>query len=320
MAEGGGRLLGALAGFGALFTALGMGAYYGTLYAPAHKQYHSTSTVQAEDYRGPTISLPDIAAIPGAVERMVANPPPKSGEDHERRDLAAQEATAVWAFWMLCLSAVSIIITLVGTVLIYQQVKLTRRAVEDSGKATRAVELQNILARDAQRPWITISCAAGKLLIKDGRLTVTYTCALTNIGALAAYSFHFNTSAQVAYQGQVQGMAERAWARCAKARQPSRHVLLPGEEHLTPGDYRTRLDLSASADEIVDRSHFILLVLVAAHYRIEPDGDWHRTERAFTIGLKSENPFDERYFEANIAPGDYSDRAVTHTSVAGITD
>lgn len=152
-----------------LFTALGIGAYFGSLYAPDHKQYQAISSNKGEqgDYRGPSETLPDIAGLPGPVERAMANPHPGDQTDRETRDLAAQEASALWAFWMVVASFASVAITAVGTVFLYKQIVLTREAVEDTGKATKAMERQNELAeaetRLALRPYVWF----GKMEIRN---------------------------------------------------------------------------------------------------------------------------------------------------------
>ncbi|MBA4752062.1 MAG: hypothetical protein H2055_07535 [Sphingopyxis sp.] len=132
---------------------MGIGAYFGALYSPHKKQYQAVGSGHASgaEYRGPSESLSDISGIPGAAERAIANPPPASGEDHEKRDLAAQESMSVWAFWMMLVAVFSAVVTTIGTIFLYKQISLTREAVEDTGKATKAMEAQNDLAKDTAR-------------------------------------------------------------------------------------------------------------------------------------------------------------------------
>lgn len=150
------RLLIIASGGIAVITALGVGAFFGSLYGPDRKQYETVAGDNAgqNDYQGPSQSLPDIAGLPSPVERSIANPRPQSGQDHEKRDLAAQEASALWAFWMVLASFLSVLITAVGTIFLYKQIVLTREAVEDTGKATVAMNRQNEIAEAAQRPWL----------------------------------------------------------------------------------------------------------------------------------------------------------------------
>ena len=100
------------------------------------------------------------SGIPGFFERSISNPEPKTGVDHEKRDLAAQEASAVFSFWMVVIAASSALVTLIATILLYQQIKLTREAVEDTGLATVAMQSANEIARDSAqkqlRAYITV--------------------------------------------------------------------------------------------------------------------------------------------------------------------
>jgi hypothetical protein len=149
-----------------LFVALGTGAFFGALYSPDHKQYQTVAGQQSgqNDYTGPSQSLPDISGVPGPVERAIANPHPSTGQDHEKRDLAAQEASALWAFWMVVASGLGFIITTIATILLYQQIRLTREAVQDTGLATEAMQEANRIARRAQ---MTQRSEAMKAMIKE---------------------------------------------------------------------------------------------------------------------------------------------------------
>ena len=165
-------LIAALGGL-SLLIALGIGSYFGALYSPYQKQYQAVASNQSgqNDYSGPSKSLPDISGLPGPVERAIANPQPATGQDHEIRDLAAQEASALWAFWMVVASSASVLITTVGTIFLYKQIVLTREAVEDTGEATNAMRDSNIIARDSivsnNRAWLSVDAAINSALVID---------------------------------------------------------------------------------------------------------------------------------------------------------
>ncbi len=183
-------LVTAACGLTALAT-IGTGAYFGSLYAPDHKQYQAVAGDQSgnKDYHGPSQSLPDIAGLPGPVERAIANPHPATGEDHEIRDLAAQEASALWAFWMVVISFASVLITAVGTIFLYKQIVLTREAVEDTGKATLAMDRQNAIAEAAQRAWISVEITVPEFWIAYEKINFRYKITCKNIGNTIADNF-----------------------------------------------------------------------------------------------------------------------------------
>ena len=165
---------------------LGTGAYFGSLYAPNHKRYAGLADKQSSksDYRGPSRSLPDIAGIPGPVERAIANPQPDTGEDHEKRDLAAQESGALWQFWMVVASFASVAITAIGTTLLYKQIVLTREAVKDTGEATEAMREANRISKIALRPWLSVEIETLGPITGNGQgqFTIGYRLNVTNNG------------------------------------------------------------------------------------------------------------------------------------------
>lgn len=66
-------------------------------------------------------------------------------------DLATQRQMSVWAFWALVVSSISAVVTAIGTILLYQQIVLTREAVEDTGRATDAMREANKIADEGLR-------------------------------------------------------------------------------------------------------------------------------------------------------------------------
>jgi len=73
-------------------------------------------------------------------------------------ELAAQKEMAEWAFWALIVATASVFVTSSGTILLYQQVILTREAVEDTSRATAAMEKQNEFMQAQAAPDIRINC------------------------------------------------------------------------------------------------------------------------------------------------------------------
>lgn len=121
--------------------------------------------------------LSERAGMPQSLERTISNPEPRSGADHEKRDLAAQEASAVWALWMVVVSAIGTLVAIIGTIMLYIQLKLTRAAVEHAGETNAAV----LRIEDAR---ITISVPEIHTSDTQGKYNIRYI--LNNIGRTAA--------------------------------------------------------------------------------------------------------------------------------------
>ena len=77
-------------------------------------------------------------------EQMEASRENERGE----RDLRAQQDMAEWAFWMFFVSAVTMGLTAVALWFVKGTLDATRRAVEDTSEATRAMHAANEIARE----------------------------------------------------------------------------------------------------------------------------------------------------------------------------
>lgn len=84
-------------------------------------------------------------------------------DSHDQRDLQAQEAMAQWAGAMFWIALATLAITAMGTFLIWRQVRLTRKAVEDTREATVAMREANQIAVESHqtqmRPYLVPSRA-----------------------------------------------------------------------------------------------------------------------------------------------------------------
>lgn len=268
------------------FLLLGIGAFYGSLYSPDHKQYGPVGAYSAthNDYRGPTESLPSVAGIPGPAERAIANPPPHSGQDHEKRDLAAQEAMAVWAFWMAGASILTVGVTTAGTILIYQQVKLTRKAVEDTNKATNAMERQNDIAEAAQRAWIVVEPKIIEAKFEKGGINITWDCFFRNIGKTVAREAEFSAVLRCDAPPDLTVVPNCIIeAKNNLAHTPAN--VIPNEALPTFGGAMYKMVEGMGRIEPIESVSII--VAAVARYKINADEGWHFTERAYAVTFRN---------------------------------
>jgi hypothetical protein len=114
------------------------------------------------------------------------------------RDLVAQESMAFWAFIMALLSSISLLITSLGTYLIFNQVRLTRDAVRDTQVATTAMLRQTELVENGQRPWLSIMVNRLGPIFRgtDGRYTCEYQFTIKNTGKSPAVTIGLNIGAE----------------------------------------------------------------------------------------------------------------------------
>lgn len=78
-----------------------------------------------------------------------SQPQTEQPDPYKFRNLKAQEAMAYWSMWMFVAALLTFIVTSIGTILIWRQVRLTRQAVEDTGEATDAMREANAIAKEA---------------------------------------------------------------------------------------------------------------------------------------------------------------------------
>lgn len=108
-------------------------------------------------------------------------------------DLSTQQQMSDWAFWALVVAIVMAFVTTIGTYLIFRQVELTRKAVGDSGEATKAMLEANEIAREGMRPWLSLQVTAatdiyppsqgGSVVTQTtGTVDVLFTVQINNIG------------------------------------------------------------------------------------------------------------------------------------------
>lgn len=92
------------------------------------------------------------AGLPPQAQAMVSNPEPQGASEVQRRDLAAQEAMSVWTFWAMVWAFLTTAIAGFGLWWIRGTFRETRRAVDETARATRAMlDANDIAELNAQR-------------------------------------------------------------------------------------------------------------------------------------------------------------------------
>ncbi|WP_435418669.1 hypothetical protein WAB17_03625 [Parerythrobacter aurantius] len=231
------------------------------------------------------------AGVPAIAEAFVSNPEPKDGDEREKRDLAAQEGMAVWAYWMAVFAGLTTIITLGGTLLIWRQVVLTTEAVKDTGNATKAMVRQNELTEAAQRPWVTVEVRPKRLGINGGIFAFEAEARFANLGASAA----INANTAVCYHFLKGNYPSEYKAILDKMRDDLR---VPSSAHIVPNEVIPRLinvleDVSEMyfvEDE--GKKTFFLLIVATAQYRstLRPN-EWLESSRAYLLNWRDKKGF-----------------------------
>lgn len=271
----------------ALLIALGLGAFFGALNAPhygnqtAHPPYRSAQTEKSN----PSQVDRDRAGLPYLAERIASGPDPKDTGEREQRDLAAQESMSIWAFWLLLVSAAGTATTIIGTGFLLWQIVLTRKAVEDTGKATNAMERQNSLASAAQRAWLVIEPKIIKASADGNRLTLDWGCWFTNKGGTVAKNVKYTATFKMMDE-KAFDLIPKEYDRMTEKFKNREFNMIPGENVWSGGS------LMQSVKHIKwtgAKPYVHMLLLAVARYQVEGDDEWHVTGRAFAVSLKDED-------------------------------
>jgi len=284
MSDSNWRIGAAFAGIALLFVTLGTGAFFGALNAPHYGYQQSRTAYRAAEAKhgNPSQIDRDRSGLPYFAERIASGPDPEDTPEREKRDLAAQESMSVWAFWMLIVSAAGVITTMVGTGFLLWQIVLTRRAVEDTGKATDAMERQNKIAEAAQRAWIVAEPKIIEAAYGRAGLNLKWECDFRNIGQTVAENVQVQATVEIYDPPNLDAGELLARLRAQSSKQTS---VIPGEAVLGGAGVNYRAVDAIGKIEPIE-SVTVLLVAIAK-YQIASGDEWHSTERAYAITVNN---------------------------------
>lgn len=115
------------AGLGVVsFSAVG-GFMLATQAYDQHEERVGSSADPGQRRDDPQQADTDHAGVPSPIERLISNPEPDEGTQREKRDLAAQENTAAWAFWIVLFTAVQAILSGFGIYFIVQTLRHSQK-------------------------------------------------------------------------------------------------------------------------------------------------------------------------------------------------
>lgn len=209
-------------------------------------------------------------------------------DNHENQrdesDLNAQRQMADWAFGALIIASGGLLVTGTGTGFLLWQIMLTRKAVEDTGKATKAMERQNEIAEAAQRPWLAVSLEmVGEAKFSDKGLHMAAYIVIRNVGSSPAHNVYVKLDV-FNELGPVDGMPDRFCDACLET---ARHnnlrgfVMAPNEE--TRHFRKFKLPQERFPPGIGTSNVVLPLVMVSATYRGDDVEKAKQTAKGFII-------------------------------------
>lgn len=220
-------------------------------------------------------------------------PPCGPNQYQANDDLCAQwkaaDAASRAAIWAM----IGTIVAAIGTVGLYWQIKLTREAVEDTGKATEAMQESNEIAKIAQRPWLTIEAKITKASFDGAELYVRYKVQVKNIGQMVAERCCIR-GAIIERDWSSDGLHKIAQLRADAERMASvtefaermPYPIIPGDTVDHAGDKEISDDFERLLKIGEPRVKYVLFVCV--RYHIPGDTAMRATDRGFSLNFGSD--------------------------------
>lgn len=152
MASKGWHILAAFSGIAALITAAGFGAFYGSIHAPDKRHYQSIGPNSGQTYpaNSPRNGLANKSGIDSLAESFVAEPKPRTPDERQDRDLAAQEAVAVFSYWMFWAMVLQTALAGGALIALLKDLSQNRESAEAQLRAYIAIQSAKLTLTDGE--------------------------------------------------------------------------------------------------------------------------------------------------------------------------
>jgi hypothetical protein len=206
--------------------------------------------------------------------------PCENPKGHDESDLCAQwkaanaaQDSALWTKWGFWIGVI-------GSALLLWQIILTRKAVEDTTKATHAMERQNELTQIAQRPWIKLVASVSKIEVDIDEIILCVAVEAINIGKSVALDvgLHVNVVRDHTISDRILEMTRKQ----AAERDGQGIPIVPGDKQTQWAEVHTTIDemklIGPDGDRRVPFKAFAAVV-----YNVPGDPEIKVSEKAFVI-------------------------------------
>ena len=209
----------------------------------------------------------------------------ESADPYGARDIVAQESMADASIAMAIAAFLTFSVTALGTYLIREQIKLTRLAVQDTCHATKAMERQNILTEEAQRPWVTAELQPLYVGSFGKKLAIEIDAHFTNLGATPGVCVAACVDVLFPLKDFPTELSN--WIKSVEASLPeaAKGKILPKEKLIRSYDKTIRHKDIPQTDEKDAPKNLVFIIVVAAIFykRNEEDEEWLKTIRPYIL-------------------------------------
>jgi len=134
----------------------------------------------------------DHAGVPAFAERFISNPEPGNRTERENRDLAAQENTAAWAFWIVLLSFGQVVLSGFGLLAL---VRTLKQGDETLTEARNAIDAGRLMGEAQTRAYLSVTRADFSIRSKLSRFEINLN--VHNSGQTPAVNIAYYCTADV---------------------------------------------------------------------------------------------------------------------------
>jgi len=218
---------------------------------------------------------------------------------HDEQDLSAQQRAASSALITAILSFLALVLSGVGVWFVKRTLDATLRAVEDTRKATMAMERQNEIAQHAQRPWLKIEAKITTAEKSRVGILLRFEAKVTNIGKMVAercairggFAGDDSDASGIKKIRRYRAEAE-AVSGITEVGPRMPYPIIPGETKTIAGQIEISGDLpfyQVNDDE--RRTRFF--VFICARYFVPGENEMRAIDRAFSVDYTTDkdDPF-----------------------------
>lgn len=248
------------------------------------------------------------------VQPKVNEPPCGPRQYQAKDDLCAQWKAADSAGDAALWAMVGTMVAAIGTYGLYRQIGLTRQAVEDTDRATKAMLEANRIAEAAQRPWVAISAEVVGIQVRENGYVLFVDVTFENIGQSVAHGFWPQVKTFVA-SGDYKPSVRAVYDEWAMPKGTSTNVLMPGERFTSSYFH---LFMPASGEWQGSDPSCEYVVAASTFYYTSNEMIYDKrcvTQRTFKVGCAKRDPFQRyRLFKADLNERPASDFVVSPVS------
>lgn len=215
--------------------------------------------------------------------------PCRQGQDDRQSELCAQWKAADAAYYATLVAVLGTLVAAIGTLGIYWQIKLTRKALQETRDATVAVKAGNEIAMAAQRPWVAINVTPTALERQGKSIKFEADVFLTNKGQSAARNVCIGWN--LVYSSSMKfETVDAIFEGFDRLKKSGRKIVIPGDtEKFRYWNYRSVDDLPWGTSATWKEGEVGAVFVVSALYQSDITADkWLRTDQAFLVCYRRE--------------------------------